>query len=72
MHILLTITSGLLKPAKASKVVITCAALHNLANDINMPDVHDEYKVPQQPEKQFEGREEGRAVRDHIARHYFM
>jgi len=37
-----------------------------------MPDVHDEYKVPQQPEKQFEGREEGRAVRDHIARHYFM
>jgi len=37
-----------------------------------MPDIDELYPAPPQPANQFEGREEGRAVRDHIAWNYFM
>jgi hypothetical protein len=60
-----------LKPEKCSKVVIACAVLHNLAkiwgepDDIPEQDDQDPVLVP------YNGPQDGRAVRDHIANNYF-
>ncbi|XP_052815271.1 putative nuclease HARBI1 [Mya arenaria] len=60
-----------LKPAKASKVTVACAVLHNLAIDLKEPDVDDVVPVAPQPGEDYRGQEQGQAIRDHIARAYF-
>jgi len=49
-----------------------CAALHNLTIDLNRSNVEVLYPAPRQPVDQLKIREEGRAVRDNIARNYII
>ncbi|XP_052799495.1 putative nuclease HARBI1 [Mya arenaria] len=59
-------------PAKASEVIVACAALHNIAIMLQEPDVPDadnddgaDAQIP------YTGRETGFLVRDHLAQVYF-
>ena len=59
-----------LKPVKASKVIVACAILHNLAINLKEPDVDGPIPAAQQPNDDYRGREEGTAVRDHIIAYF--
>ena len=65
-----------MKPDKVCRIIGACAVLHNIAIMMNEPlddddniDNGDEHqRVPVQA---FTGPQDGRAVRDHIARSFF-
>ncbi|XP_053400704.1 putative nuclease HARBI1 [Mercenaria mercenaria] len=60
-------------PEKASRVVIACAVLHNIAILLGEPDFPDDGQQidPPQPAAQYTGPDDGRLIRDYITRHYF-
>ena len=63
-----------LAPEKACKVIVSCCALHNIAKDMNMPEINDEVAgrrvLVQPPVLNYNGREES-GMRQHIVDTYF-
>ena len=63
-----------LSPEKACKVIASCCALHNLAKDLNMPEIDQDNNqrrnALQPPVVTFNGREET-GMRQHIVNTYF-
>lgn len=62
-----------LQPEKACTLIMACAVLHNLAIEMREPmeDPDDEIQMFWNINKDFRGPDEGRVVRDHIARTFF-
>ena len=58
-------------PQAASKVILACTVLHNIAIMMREPEVDDQYIDQPQPAEQYSGPEEGASVREYITRHYF-
>ncbi|CAG2219630.1 HARBI1 [Mytilus edulis] len=62
-----------LQPEKVCTLIMACAVLHNLAIEMREPmeDPDDEVQMFWNINKDFQGPDEGRVVRDHIARTFF-
>ncbi|VDI35353.1 Hypothetical predicted protein [Mytilus galloprovincialis] len=62
-----------LQPEKVCTLIMACAVLHNLAIEMREPmeDPDDEIQMFWNISKDFQGPDEGRVVRDHIARTFF-
>ncbi|KAL4231460.1 hypothetical protein ACF0H5_009037 [Mactra antiquata] len=60
-----------MKPAKVSRIIVVCAVLHNLQILWNEPEYEDTYNEDQPGGEVYEGRQDGRGIRAHVADHYF-
>ena len=61
-----------MKPAKASKVIVACAVLHNLAVLWNEPDANNQEDEDDQPQLiNFQGQQDGCGIRQYATNNFF-
>ena len=59
-------------PTKACKITVACAVLHNIALLRNEPELDGEQEEDNQPVMPpYNGQQDGRGIRDHIAINFF-
>ncbi|XP_053400545.1 putative nuclease HARBI1 [Mercenaria mercenaria] len=61
-----------MKPQRVTRVIVACAVLHNLRLQWGEPEVEEAGDLDQPPADIFNGRMDGRGVRDHVAHAYFQ
>lgn len=62
-----------MKPFRVCRIVIACAVLHNICIALGEPEEAEEADVEDNQPQQvpYQGQQDGRAIRDYVARHYF-
>lgn len=62
-----------MKPAKASRIIVACAVLHNLSVLWREPELTEEQTNDEQPQTdQFHGIQDGRGIRTFVTNEFFQ